>query len=340
MFVDGVSSVGNLVSGGLSSLKGKFGWGSGTTPDFQATGTALPLESRSNAETDAKEKRVAAFNAATNARNKRAAANAATKNVDEMTAAGIKASGGQADANLNSPANKKLTELRKNATNLRNAAKAAEADAKIKEAKAVAAEAVVAEAKAATATAAADKGSMFNGITNVFNKSAESVKGGLTKGADFVKGFARTSMATTLPLTEENFKDQIKKMKEDFSKILEEFLSKYNMTTLDIDCLIKGGYVTISKYTWVSKREQYKHRDGSYRTNTEWVQEWSNFDTSNFYKVLNLEKFYDLQTKDITLKTFWTSLGEISQSELKLRMTLNKSKLEKIDIKTVCPPAQ
>lgn len=242
----GVDKLKSGLSGALSSAKGMFGFGSGNTPNLQATGTAVPLQSRNNAETVATTKREVAFNAATGARNKRSAATAATKKVDEFTAAAIKASGGYADTNPKSDGNIKLTELRTKASTMHKAATAAEADAQIKEDEAKAAEAVFAEAKAAAAAAVTQttppSGGFFDGLKAKGTGFLEQGITAVETVAKKVKKATTDNYSSTNGLTAENFKQEIITMKNNFLKVLK---TQYNIVNPDIDCLLRKSLVTI-----------------------------------------------------------------------------------------------
>ena len=221
---------------GVDKLKNMFGLGSGTTPDLQATGTAMTLQARTNAETDAKTKREVAFNAATYARNKRAAATAAEGAFKTFGAEFVYE---LPDKNSNNGI--KLASLRSNSIRTNKAATAAEADAKIKEAEAVAAEAVAAEAVVAEAKAAAaavtqttpPSGGFFDGLKTAVKTVAKKVEKATTDNYSSTNG-----------LTAENFKQEIITMKNNFLKVLK---TQYNIVNPDIDCLLRKGLVTIDR---------------------------------------------------------------------------------------------
>lgn len=154
----------------------------------------------------------------------------------------------------------------------------------------------------------------------------------LERGKKTFSNAMAPSTATTAILTEENFKAEVKTMKENFLIIL---TTQYKIPNPDIDCLIKGGYVKIEK-NWISTRAETPPFKET------WRERWNFIWPSDFYA-----KFDDLITKtEITLWSFMSHLGlkDEARNKLQLRMRVDQSKLEqkngvKIDITKVCPTA-
>jgi len=154
----------------------------------------------------------------------------------------------------------------------------------------------------------------------------------LEQGKKTISNAMASSTARTDILTEENFKAELKKMKEKFLIIL---TTQYNIPNPDIDCLIKGGYVKIEK-NWISTRANTSPFKET------WKERWNVIMPSDFYA-----KFDDLiTTTEITLWRFMDRLylKYEAREKLQLRMRVDQSKLEpknevKIDITKVCQPA-
>ena len=64
----------------------------------------------------------------------------------------------------------------------------------------------------------------------------------LNIGKEFVKDVTAPTVATTEVLTEENFKSELRKMKDNFIEILK---NTYKVENPDIDCLLKKEYVKV-----------------------------------------------------------------------------------------------
>lgn len=331
-----------------AAAKNMFGnfFGSGNTPNLQATGTAMTLQSRNNAETDAETKRIAASNAATDAKNKRAAADAATKKVTDMNAT---AAAGGWSSDPNSPENQAFKQLKNQATKLRNAAKAAEEDVKIKETEAKAAEAVVDEAKAAAAavtqTTPPSGGFLDNlNLNNLKARGARFLEKGKTTGASvleqsktLVKKVTRlVPIFGTNKLTEENFKEELIKIK---TRFLKRFAEYYNIDNPDIDCLLRSGHVIISR----NYKTEYAHIITDYGHSRDKVWKRGSWDITpdELYgrNGLNLKTFDSLKDRnDITFPIFQRRL-ELNEEVDDVKLTI-KVDTSKTDITEVCRPAK
>ena len=364
----GVDKLKSGLSGALSSAKGMFGLGSGTTPNLQATGTAITLQSRSNAETDAKTKRDLAFNARTAARNKRAAANAATKKVDAMNAAAAAAVGTSAYTVVDQKKEEEIKILRTNATTLRKDATAAEKDAEIKEAEAKAADAVFAEAKAAAAAVTQTpppSGGVFDGLKAKSSGFLEQGKTAFDTVAKKVKKATTDNYSSTNGLTAENFKQEIIKMKDEFLKVLK---LQYNIVNPDIDCLLRKSLVTIYKNF---KREMVPDPDWTGHMTTGWTRakrDENSIMPHELYKKsfhysfgdpkpdrsdnksgLLLDKIDDLITREDITFEYFKKLFELKPNKdeplgdnrLTMRVTAGRNNDEITNnITKFCPPAQ
>ena len=158
----------------------------------------------------------------------------------------------------------------------------------------------------------------------------------MAQSREFAKGFTRSSVVKTAILTNENFKAELKKMKDDFLIILQK---DYTVANPDIDCLLKGGYVTItSNYEFDRSVINVK---GRWRPKNVWEKTWKKQITpGSFYTSLGLKSFDELQTKnEITFQTFWQTL-ELEPAETQLKIEINRAKLknENTDITKVCQP--
>jgi hypothetical protein len=80
------------------------------------------------------------------------------------------------------------------------------------------------------------------GIKDRAEKLREKGQQILTQGREFMDDVTAPSVATTEVLTEENFKEQLRKMKDNFIEILK---NKYKVENPDIDCLLKKEYVKV-----------------------------------------------------------------------------------------------
>jgi hypothetical protein len=145
-------------------------------------------------------------------------------------------------------------------------------------------------------------------------------------------------VSITAILTDQNFNAELQKMREGFLIILQ---NKYKIANPDIDCLFKGGYVTI-KSNYEFNRDIIKHLSGRFGPKNEWEETWKKEITpGSFYTSLGLKSFDELKTKnDLIFDKFWIPLY-LHPTESRLRMEVNRAKInnEKIDITKVCQPA-